>query len=73
MVARITKETLVEDILRQYDVMQYFIKNGISPFSCSGAFPQSLGKLLEIKKVKDQDAFIEGLNRYISERQDPPK
>jgi len=72
MVARITKETLVEDILRQYDVMQYFIKNGVSPFSCSGAFPQSLGKLLEIKKVKDQDAFIEGLNRYI-ERQDPPK
>jgi len=63
----ITKETLVEDILRQFDVMPYFIKNGVSPFSCAGAFPQSLGKLLEIKKVRDPDAFIEGLNKYIAE------
>jgi len=62
----ITKDTLVEDILRQYDVMTYFIKNGVSPFSCAGAYPESLGRLLEIKKVKDADAFIQGLNKYIA-------
>lgn len=65
----VTKETLVEDILSQFDVMTYFIKNGVSPFSCAGTFPQSLEKLLEIKKVKDTDAFIEGLNKYIAEHQ----
>ena len=62
----ITKDTLVEDLLRQYDVMAYFIKNGVSPFSCAGAYPESLGRLLEIKKVKDADAFIQGLNKYIA-------
>ena len=54
----ITKDTPVEEIMQKYDVLAYFLENGISPFSCAGAFPQSLGKLLEIKKVKDPDAFI---------------
>lgn len=64
----ITKDTPVEEILQKYDVLEYFLENGVSPFSCAGAFPQSLGKLLEIKKVKDPDAFINGLNKFIEEK-----
>ena len=65
----ITKDTPVEEIMQKYDVLAYFLENGISPFSCAGAFPQSLGKLLEIKKVKDPDAFIAGLNALIDEKE----
>ncbi|MDI3509171.1 MAG: hypothetical protein PWP55_1363 [Clostridiales bacterium] len=63
----ITKDTPVEEILQKYDVLAYFLENGVSPFSCAGAFPQNLGKLLEVKKVKDPDAFIDGLNKLIEE------
>jgi len=50
VIVMITKDTPVEEIMQKYDVLAYFLENGISPFSCAGAFPQSLGKLLEIKK-----------------------
>ena len=65
----ITKDTPVEEIMQKYDVLTYFLENGVSPFSCAGAFPQSLGKLLEIKKVKDPDAFIAGLNALVAEKE----
>ena len=65
----ITKDTPVEEIMQKYDVLTYFLENGVSPFSCAGAFPQNLGKLLEIKKVKDPDAFIAGLNAWIAEKE----
>ena len=62
----VTKDTEIEEIMRIDDVITYFILNGVSPISCSGAFPQSLGNLLKIKKVADPEAFIEGLNTFIS-------
>jgi hypothetical protein len=65
MCALIDKDTPVEDILAQRDCIGYFIGHGVSPFTCSGAFPQSLGKLLEIKRVADPQAFIDGLNEYL--------
>jgi len=65
----ITKDTSIEEIIQKYDVLTYFLENGVSPFSCAGAFPQNLGKLLEIKKVKNPDAFIAGLNALIDEKE----
>ena len=64
----ITKDTIVEDIVNIDGVITYFLQHRVSPVTCSGAFPQSLGKLLEIKKVEDPDAFIAGLNAFLSER-----
>jgi hypothetical protein len=62
----VTKDTQVEEVVKIKGVISYFIQRGVSPISCSGAFPQSLGNLLSIKKVADPDAFIEGLNEYIA-------
>jgi arylsulfatase A-like enzyme len=62
----ITENTQIEEIVQNYDVIPYFIKCGVSPISCSGAFPQSLGNFLRMKKVTDPVAFIDGLNSYIS-------
>jgi hypothetical protein len=62
----VTKDTQVEEIIKIGGVIPYFIQHGVSPISCSGAFSQTLGKLLKIKKIPDPDAFIDGLNVYIS-------
>ncbi len=68
---RITKDTQVEEIMKIKGVVSYFIEHGVSPISCSGAFPQSLGKLLSIKEVAEPDAFIEGLNAYVAVQAQP--
>jgi len=67
----ITRDTQVEDIMDIPGIIGYFIQNGVSPITCSGAFPQTLGRLLEIKKVADPDAFIDGLNAFIKEKGQP--
>jgi hypothetical protein len=67
----ITRDTPVEEILDLPGVINYCIKNGVSPFACSGAYPCGLGQLLEVRKVADPDAFIAGLNELI--RQPPGK
>lgn len=64
----ITKDTLVEEIVDTPGVVSYFIQNGFSPITCSGAYSQTLGRLLEIKKVPDPDAFIKGLNNFLKKR-----
>ncbi len=64
----ITRDTQVEDIVKIPGIVSYFIRNGLSPVTCSGAFPQTLGRLLEIRKVPDPDAFIDGLNAFLKER-----
>lgn len=61
----VTKETLVEDIVAIPGMISYFIQHGVSPITCSGAYPQTLGRLLEIKKVHDPDAFIDGVNAFL--------
>ena len=63
----ISKDTLVEDIVNIDGVIPYFLQHRVSPITCSGIFPQSLGKLLKIKKVEDPDAFIAELNTFLSE------
>ncbi len=67
----VTRDTQVEQIVKIPGVVGYFIQNGVSPVTCSGPFPQSLGRLLEIKKVTDPDGFIDGLNRFLGDREAP--
>ena len=62
----VTRDTQVEEIVKIKGVISYFIQQGVSPITCSGAYPQSLGKLLSIKKVADPALFIEELNTYIA-------
>ena len=64
----ITRDTQVEEIVNIPGIVSYFIQNGVSPITCSGAFPQTLGRLLEIKKVPDPEAFIDGLNNFLKKR-----
>ncbi|HIH78304.1 MAG TPA: hypothetical protein HA341_05210 [Halobacteria archaeon] len=72
MSKNITKDTLVEDLIKEYpDVVSYFIQRGVNPVSCSGPFPYSLGTLLDIKKVEDIDGFVEGLNDFIKRIEKP--
>jgi hypothetical protein len=52
----------VEDLMRIPGVIAWCIRHGVSPFSCSGAFPGTVGKLLELKGVVDGDKFIHELN-----------
>ena len=59
---RITREMQVEDLLRIPGSLAWCIQHGVSPFSCSGAFPHSFGRLLELKGVGNVDAFIQGMN-----------
>jgi hypothetical protein len=62
----ITAETQVEEIMEKYpQTVAYFIKNKVSPFSCAGAFPKTLGELLAARNVGDAAGFIKGLNEMI--------
>ncbi len=53
-------------------IIAYFIQQGVSPISCSGAFPMTLGKLPEVKKAPDPDAFIHDLNVFLNEHPTAP-
>ena len=64
----ITKDTMVEDVFRVPGVLVYCLMNRVSIFSCAGAYPQSFGRLLEQKKVADPDAFLVGLNEFLTEK-----
>lgn len=66
----VTKDTLVEDIVEIEGVFEYCLGQGVSLVSCSGAFSQTLGKLLESKRIKDANTFIEGLNAFIRAQPD---
>lgn len=61
----VTRDTQVEGIVKIPGVISYFIEHGVSPITCSGAYPQALGRLLEVKKVPDPEAFIEGINAFL--------
>ena len=63
----VTRQTLVEDIADIEGVFEYCLEHGVSLITCSGAFSQTVGRLLEIKKVNDPDAFIAGLNGFLKE------
>jgi hypothetical protein len=64
----ITRNTQVEEIVKLPGIISYCIEQGVSLITCDGAFPQTLGRLLEIKKVPDPDGFINSLNAYLGEQ-----
>ncbi len=61
----ITRETQMEDLLKTQGVITWFIQRGVSPFSCYGAFPDTLERLLELKGVQDVEAFIRELDDFL--------
>jgi hypothetical protein len=62
----ITRDTQVEDLLAVPGIIPWFIEHGVSPFSCYGAFPGTLGRLLEIKGVTDEEGIIRELNGFFN-------
>jgi len=58
----ITADTPVDEVLDLPGAMTYCIRNGISPFSCAGDYPGSIGELLRRKNAPDPEGFIAGLN-----------
>lgn len=58
----ITRNTPAEAILDIPGVIAYCIARGVAPYTCSGDYTQSLGRLLELRDVADPDGFIAGLN-----------
>lgn len=65
---KITRDTMVEDVFQIPGVMEYCLMNRVSIFSCAGAYPQSFGRLLENRQVSDPEAFLEGLNAFLAEK-----
>ena len=61
----VTRETGIEALLQTPGVVGWFIQQGISPFSCYGAFPGTVGKLLALKRVEDVDGFLARLNGFL--------
>lgn len=57
----------MEALLDVPGVIAWFVQHGVSPFSCSGAFPGTLERLLEAKGVGDIDAFIRELDEAFAE------
>lgn len=58
----VTMDTPAEEVLNLPGAMTYCVKNGVSPFSCAGDYPGSIGELLARRNVKDPAGFIAGLN-----------
>lgn len=58
----ITKDTPADALLDIPGVIAYCIARGVSPYTCSGDYTQSLGRLLTLRDVPDPDGFIAGLN-----------
>ncbi len=65
----ITPETQVEDLVKYPNMIDYLIRHGVSPITCDGAFPQTLGRLLEVKKVTDPAGFIAEINAFLAEQE----
>ena len=65
MSSLITLETRVEEIINVPGILNFCIQKGISLITCSDVFPDTLGKLLEIKNVRDPESIINDLNDYL--------
>jgi hypothetical protein len=63
----ITRETLVEELVPLEGWIAWCVKYGFSPFSCQGAYPGNLGKLMELKRVQDIDDCLARMNQAFGE------
>jgi hypothetical protein len=62
---RIGLDTKVEEIIGIPGIVGFCIQKGVSLITCSDVFPETLGRLLQIKKVRDPEAFVDDLNDYL--------
>ena len=62
----ITRDTQVEDLLQLPGAMAFCIQRRVSPFSCHGAYPDTLGRLLERRGVADIDGFLRDLQAAVA-------
>ena len=62
----IDRATELSGLLGRPGVVSWFIRNGVSPFTCCGTIPGTLGLLLETKHVPNENAFIQRLNDYLT-------
>jgi len=63
----VTLDTKVEEIMSVPGIVGFCLKKGVSPITCSDVFPGTLGKLLQIKNVRDPQKFVDDLNEYLQE------
>ncbi len=63
----ITRDSQMEDLMALPGLIAWCVHHGVSPFSCYGAFPGTLGRLLELKGIQDVDHFIEVMNVELPE------
>jgi hypothetical protein len=62
----VSLEMQIEDIIEKYpQSVSFFIEKGINPIYCSGPYPTTLEKFLEIKKVTNKSDFLNDLNNFI--------
>jgi hypothetical protein len=61
----ITRDMQVEELLQIRGSLAWCIQHGVSLFSCYGAFPDRLGRLLELKGVADVDGFIRAMDEEL--------
>jgi hypothetical protein len=62
----ITLDTLVEKMIYEYpQSIEFGIMNGVRFMFCVGAYPTTLGDLLNEKNVADPQKFVEGLNTFL--------
>jgi len=63
----VTVDTPVEKVLEDHPAcISYFIQRRLSPFTCAGAFPTTLGDWLRARDVEDVEEFVAGLQRFLS-------
>jgi len=68
----ITAGIQVEELMDKYpETVAYFIMNKVSPISCAGAYPKTLGEMLASKNIQDIDGFIKGLNDFMAKKASP--
>lgn len=65
----ITADIQVEELMDKYpETVMYFIMNKVSPVSCAGAYPKTLGEMLASRNIEDIDGFIKGLNDFMAQK-----
>jgi hypothetical protein len=67
----ITRDTPVATLLEIPGTQTFCIQRGFPLFTCSGEFTASLGRLLDLRKVPDQDRFLADLNAFLKGRDKP--
>jgi hypothetical protein len=67
---KITLDTLVEDMLNTYpQAIEYGIMHGVRFMFCVGAYPTTIGDLLNAKNIPNPQEFVDGLNNFLQSQE----